>query len=133
MSTNTAWAALITRLPATDDLPLATLLELIETSSADLQARTGTEIADTLSAPELARCRTAAALSEVQPRLRDAAGHTAASAWAVTHMATAGTIYRRHARDVLTEIKANPVAYLHDHTQEVLEGPSEDKAASPST
>jgi hypothetical protein len=128
MSTNTAWAALITRLPATEDLPLATLLALIEASSADLKDRTGSEIANTLGAWELANCRTAAALSQAQPRLRDPAGHDAASAWAVTHLAKAGIIYRRHARVVLTEINANPLSYLHNHTpRQAHEGPAEDK------
>ncbi|NWL10272.1 hypothetical protein DM793_04025 [Paenarthrobacter nitroguajacolicus] len=53
--TSPAWAA---RLPATDDLPLALLLELIETSSTDLKTRTGNEIAAGLG-PRDRACRQA--------------------------------------------------------------------------
>lgn len=113
--TNTAWAALITRLPAADDLPLNLLLELIETSNADLTTRTGNEIAHALNARERGRCRTAAALTHAQPHLTNAAGHNATHAWANTRLTTAGNIYRRHAKDVLTEINDNPFTYLHTH------------------
>ena len=77
--TNPAWAALITRIPATDDLPVTLLLRLIETSAADLNARTGNDLANTLSPQERARCRTASALAHTQPGLKDAAGHNARS------------------------------------------------------
>jgi hypothetical protein len=113
--TNTAWAALITRLPAADDLPLNLLLELIETSSTDLKDRTGNEIAAALGPLERACCQAATALAHTQPHLTDAAGHNAAHAWATTRLTTAGNIYRRHAKDVLTEINDNPFTYLHIH------------------
>lgn len=113
--TNTAWAALITRIPAADDLPLNLLLELIETSSADLNTRTGNEITNSLSPRDRACCQAAAALAHAQPRLTDAAGHNACQAWATTRLTAAGAVYRRHAHDVLTEIAVNPFTYLHTH------------------
>ncbi|MEO5316215.1 hypothetical protein PV772_19205 [Pseudarthrobacter sp. CC12] len=115
MTTKTAWAALITRLPAADDLPLTTLLELIESSHADVEARTGTEIAHDLNPREQARCHTAAALSHVQPRLMNSAGHNACQAWASHRVTAAGQVYQRHARHVLSEIAANPFTYLRNH------------------
>ncbi|MBT2565906.1 hypothetical protein J7I84_05225 [Arthrobacter sp. ISL-85] len=115
MTTKTAWAALITRLPAADDLPLTTLLDLIETSQADIEARTGTEIAHDLTPGEQARCHAAAALSQVQPRLKNSAGHNACQAWASHRVTAARQVYQRHARDVLTEIAANPFTYLRNH------------------
>lgn len=113
--TNPAWAALITRIPATDDLPITLLLQLIETSATDLNARTGNDLVLTLSPQERARCRTANALAQTQPHLTNAAGHTAGQAWANTHLTTATRIYRRHAKDVMAEIAANPFAYLRNH------------------
>ena len=110
-----AWAALVTRLPATDDLPLDLLLELIETSSTDLKTRTGTEIAAGLGPRDRACCQAAGALAHTQPGLKDAAGHNAAHAWATTRLRAAGAVYRRHAKEVLTEINANPFTYLHTH------------------
>ena len=123
--TNTAWAALITRLPAADDLPLNLLLELIETSAADLKTRTGNDIARSLAPRERACCQAASALAHAQPHLTDAAGHNAAHAWANTRLTTAGTIYRRHAKDVLTEINDNPFTYLHTHPTEQAHGPDQ--------
>ncbi|WP_461186827.1 hypothetical protein [Arthrobacter sp. Z4-13] len=113
--TDPAWAALITRLPATDDLPLTILLELIETSATDLNTRTGNEIAAALGPRERAHYQSAAALAHTQPGLKDAAGHNAAQAWAASQMTTAARIYRRHANEVLAEINANPFTYLHTH------------------
>jgi hypothetical protein len=123
--TNTAWAALITRLPAADDLPLNLLLELIETSNNDLNTRTGNDIARTLGPLERACCQAATALAHAQPHLTDAAGHNAAHAWATTRLTTAGNIYRRHAKDVLTEINANPFTYLHTHPTAQAHGPDQ--------
>lgn len=113
--TNPAWAALITRIPATDDLPITLLLQLIETSTTDLNARTGNDLANTLSPQERARCQTASALAHTQPGLKDAAGHNASQAWANTQLTTATRIYRHHARDVIAEIAANPFTYLRNH------------------
>ena len=132
MTTKTAWAALITRLPAADDLPLTTLLKLIETSQADVEARTGTEIAHDLTLGEQARCHAAAALSQVQPRLKNSAGHNACQAWASHRVTAAGQVYQRHARDVLTEIAANPFTYLRNHppSKPDTPDPANDEAAA---
>jgi hypothetical protein len=113
--TNTAWAALITRIPATHDLSITLLLQLIETSATDLNARTGNDLVLTLSPQERARCRTANALAQSQPHLTNAAGHNAGQAWANTQTTTATRIYRHHAKDVMAEIAANPFTYLRNH------------------
>lgn len=115
MANNTAWAALVTRIPAADDLPLTTLVDLIETSNTDVKNRTGQEITNTLSTDEQGQCRAAMALGHTQPCLKDAAGHNASQAWACNHTASAEHIYRRHAHDVLAEITTNPFAYLRNH------------------
>lgn len=43
-SNNIVWAALVTRIPAADDLPLNALVDLIEASNTDVKDRTGQEI-----------------------------------------------------------------------------------------
>ncbi|WP_142060008.1 hypothetical protein [Pseudarthrobacter sp. B4EP4b] len=129
--TNPAWAALITRIPATNDLPLTTLLDLIETSNADVKARTGNEIAQALSPQERARCRTAAALAHTQPHLTNAAGDNAGQAWAITQMTTAARIYRRHAKNVIAEIAANPFTYLRTHPRALDPAPAKETSPNP--
>ncbi|MDD0858248.1 hypothetical protein NHF46_11675 [Arthrobacter alpinus] len=112
MNNNIVWAALVTRIPAADDLPMSTLVDLIETSSNDVEERTGQEITQALTPSERARCRTAVALGHTQPCLKDADGHNASQAWACSRTASAERVYRLHARDVLAEISSNPFAYL---------------------
>lgn len=112
---NTAWAALVTRIPTSDDLPLTTLVDLIEASGTDVKDRTGLEVAGELSIAERARCRMAAALGRSQPFLKDSAGHDACQAWACGRTEHAEQVYRRHAQDVLTEISSDLWAYLRSH------------------
>lgn len=115
--TNTVWAVLVTRIPVSDDLPLTTLVELIETSGTDLKDRTGREIAGDLSSQEHDRYRIAMALGRSQPFLRNPVGHTAEQAWACGRTEDAEQVYRRHAQDVLKEISTDPWAYLRQHPQ----------------
>lgn len=131
--TNLAWAALISRIPATDDLPLTLLLELIATSATDLNTRTGNDLVLTLSPHERARCQTANALAQSQPHLTNAAGHNAGQAWANTQMTTAARIYRHHAKNVMAEIAANPFTYLRNHPAQDTEHPTAEPANGEAT
>lgn len=93
MTNNIVWAALVTRIPATDDLPMSTLVDLIETSNNDVENRTGHEITKALSPSERARCRTALALGHTQPCLKNADGHNASQAWAWSRTASAERVF----------------------------------------